>query len=346
MKEKMEGLPLDVSSLGDEGAQMITLVETSALEEEEEETQPPNVHILTAHHVVDQSDCGASVGNTKITDLVFADDAVIFAESLEVLVMALEVLHEEAKPLGLEVSWLKTKVQLERGTEQVGHEDRHHPHSLSHHLQDHGEELSRLHRDVTLSSPHCLVCNAKLGVSARGAMEVFSEKAKTSHRQLQVHVVLGTIVNQDVSAVVAHSSIVCKKCFKLIDDIDSLEGQLINMKQVVTNKYMRTLALVKEDSVVAPEGGDNSVLEEDSLNLEATSLTKDDKDFKVYMGAGGPGGKPRRGRRARSRGRTPSVKLEVKQEEAVEVITGLAASDNVEAFKHQASGGGRGGSSP
>ncbi|KAG0726185.1 LINE-1 retrotransposable element ORF2 protein [Chionoecetes opilio] len=62
--------------------------------------------------VVDQSDCGASVGNTKIADLVFADDAVIFAESLEVLVMALEALHEEAKPLGLEVSWLKTKVQV------------------------------------------------------------------------------------------------------------------------------------------------------------------------------------------------------------------------------------------
>ncbi|KAG0721057.1 CDPK-related kinase 5 [Chionoecetes opilio] len=63
--------------------------------------------------VVDQSDCGASVGNTKITDLAFADDAVIFAESLEVLVMALQALHEEAKPLGLEVSWLKTKVQTE-----------------------------------------------------------------------------------------------------------------------------------------------------------------------------------------------------------------------------------------
>ncbi|KAG0713019.1 Protein fantom [Chionoecetes opilio] len=38
--------------------------------------------------------------------------SVIFAESLEVLVMALEALHEEAKPLGLEVSWLKTKVQV------------------------------------------------------------------------------------------------------------------------------------------------------------------------------------------------------------------------------------------
>ncbi|KAG0730553.1 hypothetical protein GWK47_028009 [Chionoecetes opilio] len=47
-------------------------------------------------------------------DLKKALDSVhlIFAESLEVLVMALEALHEEAKPLGLEVSWLKTKVQV------------------------------------------------------------------------------------------------------------------------------------------------------------------------------------------------------------------------------------------
>ena len=38
---------------------------------------------------VKQSHCGASVGNIEITDLVFAYDAVIFAQSLEVLVMAL-----------------------------------------------------------------------------------------------------------------------------------------------------------------------------------------------------------------------------------------------------------------
>ena len=38
---------------------------------------------------VEQSHCGASVGNMKITDLVFVDVATIFAESLEVLVMAL-----------------------------------------------------------------------------------------------------------------------------------------------------------------------------------------------------------------------------------------------------------------
>ena len=62
--------------------------------------------------VVDQSHCGASVGNTKITDLFFADGAVIFAESLEVLMMALEALQKEAKPLEFQISWPKTKVQI------------------------------------------------------------------------------------------------------------------------------------------------------------------------------------------------------------------------------------------
>ena len=40
--------------------------------------------------VSDRSHCGAFVGDSKVSDLVFADDAVILAESLEVLFMALE----------------------------------------------------------------------------------------------------------------------------------------------------------------------------------------------------------------------------------------------------------------
>ena len=37
--------------------------------------------------------------------------SVIFAETTEVLAVALESLSEEADPLGLRVSWVKTKVQ-------------------------------------------------------------------------------------------------------------------------------------------------------------------------------------------------------------------------------------------
>ena len=40
--------------------------------------------------VVDQSHCGASVGNIENIDIVFANNAVTFAEWLEVLVVALD----------------------------------------------------------------------------------------------------------------------------------------------------------------------------------------------------------------------------------------------------------------
>ena len=61
--------------------------------------------------VVGGSGCGASFGDVRITDLDFADDAVIFAETLDVLTVTLETLSEEAEPLGLRVSWIKTKIQ-------------------------------------------------------------------------------------------------------------------------------------------------------------------------------------------------------------------------------------------
>ena len=44
--------------------------------------------------------------------LDFADNAVIFAESLEILVMALKALYEVTKTSELQVSWSKTKVQV------------------------------------------------------------------------------------------------------------------------------------------------------------------------------------------------------------------------------------------
>jgi len=59
----------------------------------------------------ERSSCGASFGNVKVSDLDFADDAVIFAESLDILLGALEVLNEELEPLRLRVSWVKTKIQ-------------------------------------------------------------------------------------------------------------------------------------------------------------------------------------------------------------------------------------------
>ncbi|KAG0721765.1 Centrosomal protein [Chionoecetes opilio] len=67
------------------------------------------------HQECERKDIDHGAGSKSVTSgncQAYIRWELIFAESLEVLVMALEALHEEAKPLGLEVSWLKTKVQV------------------------------------------------------------------------------------------------------------------------------------------------------------------------------------------------------------------------------------------
>ena len=54
---------------------------------------------------------GASLGDERFTDLDFADDAVIFAETMQELTGFLEALSEESERLGLRISWMKTKIQ-------------------------------------------------------------------------------------------------------------------------------------------------------------------------------------------------------------------------------------------
>ena len=65
--------------------------------------------------ISERTSCGASFGNVKISDLDFADGAVIFAETPDIILGALEVLNEESEPLGIRVSWVKSKIQAFNG---------------------------------------------------------------------------------------------------------------------------------------------------------------------------------------------------------------------------------------
>ena len=60
---------------------------------------------------MENSGCEVRLKAVQVTDLVLADDRVIFAETIEVLSGALESLSERAEPLGLRVSWIKIKFQ-------------------------------------------------------------------------------------------------------------------------------------------------------------------------------------------------------------------------------------------
>ena len=57
------------------------------------------------------NDAPHHLGMSRSLTLIFEDDAVIFAETLDILLGSLEVLNEESEPLGLRVSSVKTKIQ-------------------------------------------------------------------------------------------------------------------------------------------------------------------------------------------------------------------------------------------
>ena len=53
---------------------------------------------------------GVTLGNEVFTDLEFADDVALLAEMLEVLVLAMTIMQEEAAVFGLQINWSKTKI--------------------------------------------------------------------------------------------------------------------------------------------------------------------------------------------------------------------------------------------
>ena len=59
---------------------------------------------------------GVTLGKEVFTDLDFADDISLLAVMLEVLVLALTVMQEEASTFGLQLNWSKTKILVPSST--------------------------------------------------------------------------------------------------------------------------------------------------------------------------------------------------------------------------------------
>jgi len=52
---------------------------------------------------------GVTMGEEICTDLDYVDDGSLLASMLEILVLALEILHEESSQIGQAINWSKTK---------------------------------------------------------------------------------------------------------------------------------------------------------------------------------------------------------------------------------------------
>lgn len=105
------------------------------------------------------------------------------------------------------------------------------------------------------TSTQCLICNSRVGVSTRNSLEIFQKTiVTTSERPLSF--TIGSVLGSEISEDTVHSNVICKKCFKLINEVDEIETRLAEIKLELTSSYQRTLK-------IQSEGGKQSPLHDD-----------------------------------------------------------------------------------
>ena len=101
------------------------------------------------------------------------------------------------------------------------------------------------------TSTHCLICNSRVGVSTRNSVEIFQNTVvTTSERPLSFTV--GAVLGQEITEETVHSTVICKKCFKLINEVDEIEARLAEVKVELTSSYQRTLKIQSEGGKQSP----------------------------------------------------------------------------------------------
>ncbi|KAK7023472.1 hypothetical protein SK128_006829 [Halocaridina rubra] len=152
-----------------------------------------------------------------------------------------------------------------------------------------------------LPNNSCLVCSVRLSPSARAVVDIYSKTAKTSHRCMDVHKALSHVLHEDLRMKELQSTTICSRCFHLLDDIDSLEFDLMEKKKIMTEKYAKTKRLAMEEFSSSDKGDSEFDDDNDELYGERCH-TKSPKRKR-------PVGRPKRRGPGRPRGRPKSLDI-------------------------------------
>nr|CAD7394321.1 unnamed protein product [Timema cristinae] len=105
------------------------------------------------------------------------------------------------------------------------------------------------------NNTYCLLCNSRVGVSSRNSLEIFQNTYVTSSER-PVASSIGAFLEHEITEDTVHSNVICKKCYKLLNEADEIEVRLADIKLEVQENYKRTLVLQMEGDKSATEGGE------------------------------------------------------------------------------------------
>ncbi|PBC32972.1 Zinc finger protein [Apis cerana cerana] len=139
--------------------------------------------------------------------------------------------------------------------------------------------------DSEKDSTHCLVCNSKVGVSTRNSIRIFNENSLTSSEKPLVDTIC-TVLETDLNEENVHSLVICKKCYKLFNEIDELENRLSEIKLELFNNYKKTIKKLS-DIQNEEEYNDHDYIENiesQDTDGEIKYITKDEQEMQDMEG--------------------------------------------------------------
>ena len=139
--------------------------------------------------------------------------------------------------------------------------------------------------DLEKDSTHCLICNSKVGVSTRNSIRIFNENSVTVSEKPLVDTICA-VLETDLNEENVHSLVICKKCYKLFNEIDELESRLAEVKLEIFNNYKKTVKKLS-DMQNEEEYNDHDYienLESQGTDLEVRYVEKDDPETQEMEG--------------------------------------------------------------
>lgn len=106
--------------------------------------------------------------------------------------------------------------------------------------------------DFDKDSIQCLVCNSKIGISTRNSIRIFDESNCTVSEKPLVDVI-SAVLEIDISEESVHSHVICRKCFKLFNEVDELESKLTEIRMELCNNYKKTEEVKKLCAILQNE---------------------------------------------------------------------------------------------
>ncbi|XP_032667216.1 zinc finger protein 676-like isoform X2 [Odontomachus brunneus] len=132
--------------------------------------------------------------------------------------------------------------------------------------------------DADKDCSHCLVCNSKVGVSARNSVRIFSTSSVTASGKGLLEII-AAILEIDVSEDSVHSLVICRKCYKLFNEFDELQNRIAEIKLDLFNNYKKTVKELSDMFQNEEEYNDHDYADNAENQSAVVETIENDKEY-------------------------------------------------------------------